>query len=143
MSNCKNSHTTTRRYGFIEAICGNVATVRLLRFSACSSCESSDKCHSHESKELRVMVDSCDVARHKVGDRVCVELSDNTALKAVCVGFIVPIALILASVAVVRYSGVGDLWSACSSLAILALYYIFIYMLRDKMNKAFSVRLVD
>lgn len=143
MVNCGEEHTATRRYGFIEAFNGDMAIVRLRRISACSSCESSGNCRSHAGKEILVEVkcnkDSC----HKVGDGVYVEISRGSALKAVGIGFLTPMTLILLSVVIVKYFGGDDLLSAYSSLVVIALYFVFIHTIRHKMDEVFGARLLD
>lgn len=143
MVNCGEKHTATRRYGFIEAINGDMAIVRLRRMSACSSCESSGNCRSHAGKEFLVEVKCNKASCHKVGDGVYVEISQSSALKAVGIGFLIPMALILLSVVIVKYFGGDDLLSAYSSLIVIALYFVFIHTIRHKMDEVFEARLLD
>ena len=124
------SHT-----GIIDSIDGGMVRVRIVQHSACSSCKVASYCNSAESKEKIINVRCTDAAEHHVGDTVMVMAAQAVGVKAVVVAFVVPLILILATIAIVLLLTGKELTAALSGLAILIPYYAILYMLRPQLER--------
>lgn len=141
MDKCNASFSNTRRLGIVDSVEGDSVKVCLQRTSACVSCEHPEKCFVHGGKKLVVDVFKESSVLCNVGDEVEVELSDRGGLKAVFVGFFIPLLLMLISVLAANIFGCSDSKSALVAFALLIIYYIIIYMLRNIIERKFRIRL--
>ena len=124
MDKCNASFSNTRRLGIVDSVEGNSVKVCLQRTSACVSCEHPEKCFVHGGKKLVVDVFKESSVLCNVGDEVEVELSD-----------------MLISVLAANIFGCSDSKSALVAFALLIIYYIIIYMLRNIIERKFRIRL--
>ena len=96
-----------RHAGVIEAITEDCVRVKIMQTSACSACKLASHCSASEQKEKVVEVFDTHAAdgRH-VGDNVVVSTSLSTGMKAVMVGFVLPFAVMVATlVLVLQFTG--------------------------------------
>ena len=122
--------------GVVEAINGNNCYVRILQHSACSGCSAQRLCNSSESKEkiITVLLNGEDV---QVGETVNIEGTVVQGLRAVYICYMIPLVLLIVSV----YLGVrlsGDMLGVFLSLGVLAIYYIVLYLRRNKLKNQFE-----
>ena len=110
-----------------------------MQTSACSACKLASHCSASEQKEKVVEVFDTHAAdgRH-VGDNVVVSTSLGTGMKAVMVGFVLPFAVMVATlVLVLQFTG-NEALAALSGLASLVPCYLVIWLMRDKLRGKFS-----
>lgn len=132
----KEGHKETVRHdGVVESIEGSKCRVRILQSSACSGCAAHNLCSSSESKEK--MVDAYmgkDIVN--IGDTVVVEGTVRQGLKAVYVGYLIPLVLVVVLLTV----GIKLIGEGAGILFVfmgLLMYYSGLYMFRDKVGKQF------
>lgn len=128
-----------RHAGVIEAITEDCVKVKIMQTSACSACKLASHCSASEQKEKVVEVFDTHAAdgRH-VGDNVVVSTSLSTGMKAVMVGFVLPFAVMVATlVLVLQFTG-NEALAALSGLASLVPCYLVIWLMRDKLRGKFS-----
>ena len=142
MDKCDTAYSTSRRLGTIESVEVNKVKVRLQRYSACVSCEHSDNCLGKGGKSIVVDVYKESSIMCDVGDEVEVEISDKSGMKAVCIGFLVPLLLVVVSVLATNIIGCQESQSVLVAFALLVLYCIVVYMLRNKLEHKFRIRLM-
>lgn len=132
-----------RHDGIIEAIEGEHIRVRIIQFSACSECRIATHCKASESKEKIV-----DVYQHlstppSVGDAVVVSISSATAKKALLIGFVIPLVILLAVLSVMLGLGSDEGLSALCALAVFIPYYIIVWFCRDHISKNLELKIED
>ena len=114
--------------GVVVSIDGDCADVRILRTSACASCNVSRICNKTESREMNVKVRGMRVSDFKEGDNVVVTIKASMARMAVVYGFGFPLLIMLLSFI---------------SLGMVAVYYVVLYLLRDRLDKKFLFEITD
>ena len=132
---------TIRHEGIVEHIEAGSCRVRILQASACSSCSARQLCRSSEAKEKII-----EVRGHfpslQVGDAVTLSGSVRQGLWASVLAYIVPLILVVATLFISsRYY--GERMGALAALLVLAMYYVVLYLLREKLGKHFSFEIVN
>lgn len=134
---------TIRHTGTVESIEGSHIRVRIVQTSACASCAAHQYCNSSESKEKIVDVtDRQAAATCRVGQEVEVVGTTSMGMKAVFLAFGVPFVVLVAVLyGAIRLTGGDEVVSALASLASLVIYYLILYMYREKLRKKFTFKL--
>jgi len=101
--------------GVVESIEGNHIKVRILQASACSACQAKALCASSDTKEKIIDVWDDNADQYHVGENVVACGSLSMGRNAVYLAFLIPLVLI-----------------------ILAIYYLLLSALKDKLSKTFS-----
>lgn len=115
--------------------------VRMRISSACSACHAHGKCGFSESKDQTVSVPTRHWQQYQPGDRVNVVIQSANGLKAVFIAYVMPGLLLLASFIVFYLLHLGDGLTALLSLLVVALYGLFLYLIRQKLQRKFTLRL--
>jgi len=123
--------------GIIEHIDGSHIRVRISQTSACSACKVANRCNASESKEKIVDVYGNPNGLRK-GQSVKVCTSKGTARKAIAIGFILPLAIIMVTMLMTKLYGLEDAKSALVALGALIPYYIVIWLLRQRIARGVS-----
>ena len=124
--------------GTVESIVGSHIRVRIVQTSACATCAAHKFCNSSESKEKMIDVFAKDAARYEVGQMVKVIGSTSMGMRAVLWAFGVPFIVLVAVLYVCILSTDGDEpLSALITMGALSLYYLILYMCRNRMSKKF------
>lgn len=127
--------------GIVEQITGSHVTVRIEQRSACASCKAAALCSVSERKEKLVEIDDRQAISYEVGDHVSVSTDLGTGYRAVAVAFVIPLVLMLATIAVVRALTGNDGQAALMGLAALIPCYLAIYAMRGRLQRQFSFRI--
>ena len=131
----------TRTDGIVEAVNPATIRVRILDKQECKDCKAAAACHSSngKGKVVEVPVEAILSSSYKVGDRVVVGTTTSVGLRAVALGFGLPLALLLLSVGIVWATLHDDAAAALAGLIVLVPYYLILYVLRGKLLKAFKL----
>lgn len=134
---------TIRHTGTVESIEGSHIRVRIVQTSACASCAAHQYCNSSESKEKIVDVTDRQAASTcRVGQEVELVGTTSMGMKAVFLAFGVPFVVLVAVLyGTIRLTGGDEVVSALASLASLVIYYLILYMYREKLKKKFTFKL--
>ena len=112
-------------------------TVEIISISACQECHAKGLCGMSEQKVKVVSVPTDPYAHHQVGDQVDVVLQRSMGMKAVWISYVIPLCilmiLILSLSSVTGHEGISGL----GALAGVALYYLGIYLFRDRLAEDF------
>ena len=115
---------------------GQRVTVQFVQNSACSGCHAKTLCSSgtSDSAKREVIANSFGVP-YEVGDYVRVVVTSGLAWKAVLLAFVVPMILALICLfVVVGFTG-SELKGCLATLVLLALYYLVVWMQRDRLER--------
>ena len=124
--------------GTVESIDGCHIRVRIVQTSACASCVAHKYCNSSESKEKMIDVYTKEADRYAVGQSVNVYGTTSMGMRAVLWAFGVPFVVLVAVLyASIMLTDGNEPLSALWALGSLAVYYLILYMCRDKMTKKF------
>ena len=126
------SHT-----GKITGITPEFTTVEIVSSSACSSCHAKGLCGMSEDKIKTIMVPTDPYASYSVGDEVNVLLKKTMGLKAVWISYVIPLAILMILILSLSAVTVHEAYAGLGAVAGVALYYLVIYLFRDKLSKDF------
>ena len=129
--------------GRIIEITPEFTSVEIISSSACSQCHAKGLCGFSEEKSKVVMVPTSPYREHAVGDSVTLALKQTMGLKAVWISYVVP--LIILMILILSLSSVigSEIWTGLASIGGVALYYLVIWMMRDRLRNEFVFYIKD
>lgn len=126
------SHT-----GKIVRITPQVTTVSILQHSACGECHAAGLCGMADLAEKTVDVPTDPYAFHNVGDQVEVLLKASMGMKAVWLCYAIPLVILLGTVLLLIALGVPEVPAALAGLVAIGLYYLLLYLFRNKLKNEY------
>ena len=126
------SHT-----GKVIAVNPGFTTVVIESASACASCHAAGLCGMGEVKEKVIQVATDPRAGYTVGETVEIILKATMGLKAVWIAYVIPLVILLGVVLGVSALGGGELVAAGAGVGAVALYYLAVYLLRNRLNDTY------
>jgi sigma-E factor negative regulatory protein RseC len=123
--------------GKITRITPQVTTVSILQHAACGECHIAGLCTMAELAEKTVDVPTDPYAFYKVGDEVEVLLKASMGFKAVWLCYAIPLVVLLGVVLLLMALGAGEMVAAVSGLGAIGLYYLALYLFRDKLKNEY------
>lgn len=130
-----------KRKGVVESTDGHRAKVRILRTSACDSCSVSDRCGTVGGKDFIVEVGDLAPYELSAGDNVIVGMTPQLGHKAVLVGFILPLLLLITALSSVSMMSDNVAAQSIVPILVVSVYYILLYTNRSKINNRFKFEL--
>jgi len=123
--------------GKIVSITPQITTVSILQHSACGECHAAGLCGMADLAEKSVEIPTDPYAFHSVGDEVEVVLKASMGLKAVWLCYAIPLVILLGVVVGLLQSGLGEVAAGLSGLAAIGLYYLLLYLFRNKLKNEY------
>lgn len=108
---------------------------------ACSNCKAKDICGSGAGEEKVITVYTDFAAAYRVGEEVAVSMEQVMGMKAVSIAYIFPFFIVLGTLLIMLKVGIGELVSGLTALGMLAVYYLCLYVLRDRIEKEIVFRI--
>lgn len=127
---------TIKHDGVVIKVDGQKVHVQIVSHSACSGCHARGACTASDSKEKIIIAQSCG-STYNIGDHVTIIGSNNAAWKAVRLAFIYPIIVAFIVIAGIMKFTSDEVMSCVGCLAVLAIYYFCLFLLRNKIEKDF------
>jgi sigma-E factor negative regulatory protein RseC len=127
--------------GIIESINGDKVFVRILSQSACSSCHAKGACTIADVEEKIIEADIDRAENRKTGDQVMVKMEESLGQKAVFLGYVLPLVVLVGSVILFLSLFKHEGLAALLSLFMLVPYYFTLYLFRKKLGKEFRFRI--
>ncbi len=126
---------TIEHKGIVQKNNNESVNVLIISESACSGCHAEGLCSMANSKEKNVEVKGN--FNVKEGDQVTVTLEQSAGYRALLLGYLIPLLLVLAILIIMISAGAGELVSGILAIASLLPYYLILYLLREKINEKF------
>lgn len=121
--------------GEVIRIEGDSVFVRMTVNSACSACHAKGVCGVSESTEKIVEVETASAADFNIGESVEVALlSDSMGAKSVVLAYVVPFLVLTLMLVGSLMMGAGEGVAVLSALGGVAIYYVVLHLLRDKVK---------
>ncbi len=118
--------------------------VKIESNSACSSCHAKGLCSASEMQDKIIDVHKNRCKRgYKAGEKVVVELEQSLALKAVWIVYLPPIAILVTILLYLQQLNVSELYIGLIAVAVVALYFLFLYFFRGAIGKQFYFTIKD
>lgn len=127
--------------GRIVEIGPQVISVEIVNKSACATCHAKGVCGASDEQVRIIDVPQTIATRvedYRVGEEVSLRLSQSLGLRAVFIAYVVPLMVLMASILVLSATQLQQLYVGIISLAAVAVYYIFVAIFRDKLEKVFT-----
>lgn len=127
--------------GIISEISEQYITVEIVNKSACAECHAKGFCVAGE-EETRYVDVPYDIKTltedYKVGDKVNLVMSQSLGVSAVFISYAIPLVILLIFLLILSNTGLSELMVGLLSLAGVAVYYLFVYLFRDRLERIFS-----
>jgi len=126
--------------GTVVAVDKDYISVEILNKSACAACHAKAVCGASEEsvKVVEIAQDiSTLVADYQVGERVNVVMSSAMGAQAVWIAYVIPLFVLMVSILVFSLCDAGEVAMGLGSLGIVALYYLGVFLFRNKISKIF------
>ncbi len=136
------NNTNIRHTGIVERVVGDVVSVRILQASACSTCSAAQLCKSSESKEKVIDIHTPNARQYSQGQTVTIAGSTTQGLKATFWAYVLPLFLLVAVLFLVRQFAASESLAALAALLVLALYYAGLYLMRSRLERQFTFRII-
>ena len=92
-------------------------------------------CNSAESKEKLIDVRHGASDTLHVGDSVTVMAAQAVGTKAVIIAFVIPLVIMLATIAIVMRLTGSEASAAASGITIMLPYYVVLYLFRSRLER--------
>ena len=125
---------TIEHDGIVTQVAETFIIVTIQSQTACAGCHAKGACDMSEMalKSITAEKPNEDV---KIGDKVIVSASTQNAMLSVLLAYIVPSILIIAVLALLILAGTSEVLAATLSLTTTTVYFIVLYLLRNKFAK--------
>jgi sigma-E factor negative regulatory protein RseC len=123
--------------GIIDHCGEDKVFVRILSQAACSTCEVKGACSIADVEEKIIEIQPADPGNYKPGDHVTVQMKQSLGRKALLLGYILPLIILVSAILVFALLLDNEGLAALLSILLLAPYYIILYFLRDKLKQQF------
>lgn len=127
--------------GIVQAVGNGKLTVNLMRVSACSSCSAKSVCSVPDSEKKVIEVSCSGGEMFTVGEKVMVALSEELGLRALAIGYLIPFVLLVTTLFIASQFTTEAI-AGILSIAILAPYYLILLLLRNKLTKTFTFKVM-
>ena len=123
--------------GKVTEMTPEATTVVILSSSACGECHAAGLCGVADMAEKTIQVAPDPYATYKVGDEVEVILKASMGFKAVWLAYCIPMVILLAAVLGLLALGLGEVVASVAGLAAIGLYYLGLWLFRDKLQNEY------
>lgn len=130
-----------KHQGIVEDVSGDCVRVRIVQTSACAQCHVSGRCSAAESKVKTVDIYAAEGGSLHKGDSVTVVATNRSGLAAVALSYVIPLLVVLATLAATLAATGNEAAAALFGIASLVPYYAILYALRGKISRNVAFRL--
>ena len=123
--------------GQVVSMTPKTTTVQIVSHSACSECHAAGLCGLSEFTEKAVDVPTDPYATYGVGDEVQVVLKASMGFKAVWIAYFLPLVVLLAVALGLIALGVSEVVAGLAGIGAVALYYLGVWLLRDRLRNEY------
>ena len=113
-------------------------SVEIVSESACAACHAAGLCGMSESRKKIVEVPAPAGMEYASGQAVEVCLAPKTGLKAVLLSYVLPVMFVLILILSLSLIGLGELAAGVISILGVALYYLVLYLFRDRLAEGYE-----
>ena len=123
--------------GKVVQVTPEYTTVEIISSSACSACHASGLCGISEFTKKAVEVRSRAWEDFQPGEEVYVLLKASMGHKAVWLAYVAPLIVLVAVLMGSLALGAGELTAGLVAIAGIALYYLFLWLFRDRLRNEY------
>ncbi len=123
--------------GVIKSVTPELTTVEIVSTSACAECHAKGMCGMAESKVKEISVPTDPYSDYSPGDEVQVMLKKSMGLKAVWISYVIPLFILMILILSLSSVNVHEVYVGLGAIAGVALYYLLIYLFRNRLANDF------
>ena len=123
--------------GTILEITPEFTTVEIIAQSACAACHARGLCGVADEKQKIIMVPTDPYGSYREGDKVLVLLKKSMGMKAVWISYVIPLFILMILILSLSSVTVHEVYAGLAGIGGVALYYLVIYLFRDKLANDF------
>ena len=123
--------------GKVVSMTPQTTTVQIVSHAACSQCHAAGVCGLSEYTEKAIEVPTSPSATYGVGDEVQVVLKATMGLKAVWLAYFLPLVVLLGVALGLIALGLSEVAAGLAGIGAVALYYGFLWLLRDRLRNEY------
>jgi len=123
--------------GRIVQVTPEVTTVEIISASACSACHASGLCGLSEFTKKAIEVPTRAWDRYEPGQEVNVVLKASMGHKAVWLAYVAPLVVLLVVLLGLLALGAGELAAGLGAIGGIALYYLFLWLFKDRLRSEY------
>lgn len=127
-----------KHIGTITEIVNGTATVEFVSKSACASCHAKMACGVSDESIKVIQVTLPQEVNFSVGETVNILLRSVLGMKAVLLGYVIPLAVLLIILVSLQRLGMNDLYSGLVSLGAVGIYYFILFLFRKRLNREYE-----
>jgi len=127
-----------RHPGKITEITPSTYVVEFVTESACAACHARGICGAADAEKGSVEVRRRVSDTFEAGEEVNIVLRGYLGVKAVGLCFLLPLAILLILLLSLQSAGFGELEAAATSLCVLAVYYLVLFLFRHRIEKSYE-----
>ncbi|MBR4134498.1 MAG: SoxR reducing system RseC family protein [Bacteroidales bacterium] len=128
---------TVSHRGKVVQVTPESTTVEIISSSACSACHASGVCGMSEYTKKAVEVPTRAWENFTPGEEVNVVLKASMGHKAVWLAYVLPLLVLVAVLMGTLALGAGELTAGLGAIAGVALYYLFLWLFRDRLRNEY------
>jgi sigma-E factor negative regulatory protein RseC len=128
-----NSSADIEHTGIVHSVGEHGITVRIEVHPACAGCQAAGICSSSGTNEKFFHLPFQENL-HK-GQRVHVVTSLSNGYKALVLGYILPLFILLALLVILLAAGCSEIIAGVGSVVAVVVYYLALYLLRNRIEK--------
>ena len=128
--------------GIVVAADGCKIKVQIESVSACAACHAKGMCTLSDKEDKLIDIEMPNGMEKKVGDVVTVVVTQQRGMQAVVLAYILPAFVVISSL-VGLLNIVSEPAAIILSLLSLAVYYILLYLFRNRISSKFVMTLTE
>lgn len=128
--------------GTIIEITPESIRVEIINKSMCAACHAKGFCSAGDTKDKIIDVEYYNNGEFAVGDEVEVIMKRSMGFKAVWISYVVPLVILLIFLLTLQGMGLSELHSGLFSLLAVCVYYLMVYLFKDKLANKFVFTIV-
>jgi len=122
--------------GIVTEISANSVFVELTVMSACSACHAKAMCSFDSAQKIIEITNPSE--NYEIGEVVNVVMKESLGKKALLLGYMLPFVVLIASLVILSATGMREGLAGLISIAMLAPYYLVLYLCKDKIQRKFN-----
>jgi sigma-E factor negative regulatory protein RseC len=128
-----NSESEIEHNGVVYKIDKNSITVKITAHPSCSSCHASGLCNSSGSVDKYFEVPF--QGEFETGQSVRVITSLSNGFRALALGYVIPLAVLVTTLIIMIAAGSGELVAGTVSVGLVGIYYLILFLSRNKIEE--------
>ncbi|MBO4447669.1 MAG: SoxR reducing system RseC family protein [Bacteroidales bacterium] len=129
--------------GRIVEITPEFTTVEIVSEAACAGCHAAGFCGLSGSATKAVRVPTVSYPLRQLGQEVELVIRKSMGYKAVWLAYVFPLIVLLAVLLGLVALGAGQLEAGLSALGAVAVYYLLLWIFRDRLSNEYSFHIKD